>query len=120
MRTFTRLVLAVLCLSLPIAPRASAQKDTKQEKLYVDQDLKAARDNLKGRLEDKELKAVFVPDNTAVTAITLEVIRRGEEVRVITVYATRKGQMGKKFVKSLDDPKDADFRTLVKVLRLGG
>jgi hypothetical protein len=59
--------------------------------------------DLDGKLKDKELKQVFSRDNKTVTAISLTVTLRGDRVREIQVYTTRKDQTGKKFLRILDD-----------------
>jgi hypothetical protein len=87
--------------------------------LLVDGRLRDARAALKGQLRNGDLKRAFAPDNSDVVAILLVITHSDRRVKEVKVYVTRRGQTGKILLRVLDDPRDNDFQTLVKVLRLG-
>jgi hypothetical protein len=120
MRTSSGILLAALgaLLAAPL-PVTAQDKEFEREKLLVEKKLDDARAELNGHLKDKKLNDVFSPRNDAVVAVLLVVTLRGDHVKEVKVYATRKGETGKKLVRILDDSKDPDFQTLVKVLKLG-
>jgi hypothetical protein len=99
-------------------PATAQEKDSQQERSYIAKQLDRVRTDLKDKLKDKDLMSIFSPKDTTVTAIHLTVTRRGNQVREVQVYVTRSKQTGKKLIKILDDSRDPDFQTLVRVLKL--
>jgi len=103
---------------MPIGSRPAAAQQG-EKKLFVGESLAKVRADVTGRLEDRDLRDVFNPDNRTTVAVLVKITRRERDVTGIAIYTGRRGDSERRlrFVKSLkrDDP---DFRVLVEVCKI--